>query len=57
MKFGYQTKFKQYNDQSHLMCVEHGSVVNKAHILIKKTVHKKIRSKSVMLQISIIHME
>ena len=24
MKFGYQTKFKQYNDQSHLVCVEHG---------------------------------
>ena len=41
MKFAYQTKTKQYNDQPHLMCVEHGFVVNKTHTSIKKTVHKK----------------
>ena len=41
MKLAYQTQTKQYNDQSHLVCVEHGFVVNKMHTLIKKTVHKK----------------
>ena len=58
MKFAYQTKTKQYNDQSHLVCVELGFVVNKTHTSIEKTVHKKIRSKSVALHISsIIQME
>ena len=41
MKLAYQTQTKQYNDQSHLMCVEHGFVVNQIHTLIKKTVRKK----------------
>ena len=41
MKFAFQTQTKQYNDQSHLVCVEHGFVVNKTHTSIKKTVHKK----------------
>ena len=43
MKLAYQTQTKQYNDQSHLVCVEHGFVVNKIvlHTLIKKTVRKK----------------
>ena len=42
MKLAYQTQTKQYNDQSHLVCVEHGFVVNKIvlHTLIKKTVRK-----------------
>ena len=44
MKFAYQTQTKQYNDQSHLVCVEHGFVVNKIHTSIKKTVHKKVLS-------------
>ena len=58
MKFAYQTQTKQYNDQSHLVCVEHGFVVivNKTHTSIKKTVQCiKIRSESVMLHISTIH--
>ena len=55
MKFAYQTKTKQYND--HLVCVEHGFVVNKTHTSIKKTANYKIRSESVMLHISIIQME
>ena len=29
MKLAYQTQTKQYNDQSYLVCVEHGDVVNK----------------------------
>ena len=41
MKLAYQTQTKQYNDQSHLVCVEHGFVVNKINTSIKKTVHKK----------------
>ena len=41
MKLAYQTQNKKYNDQSHLVCVEHGFVVNKIHTSIKKTVHKK----------------
>ena len=56
MKFAYQTQTKQYNDQSHLVCVENGFVVNKTHTPIKKTVYKK-RSESVMFHISIIQME
>ena len=28
MKLAYQTQTKHYNDQSHLVCVEHGFVVN-----------------------------
>ena len=32
----------QYNEQSHLVCVEHGFVVNKTHTSIKKTTLKKI---------------
>ena len=39
IKFAYQTKTKQNNDQPHLMCVEHGFVVNKTHTSIKKTVY------------------
>ena len=42
MKLAYQTQTKQYNDQSHLVCVEHGFVVNKIHTSITKTVHKKV---------------
>ena len=42
MKFAYQTQTKQYNDQSHLVCVEHGFVVNKIQTSIKETVHKKV---------------
>ena len=42
MKFAYQTQTKQYNDQSHLVCVEHGLVVNKTHTLIKKQCTEKI---------------
>ena len=43
MKFTYQTQTKQYNDQSHLMCVKHGFVVNKIRTTsIKKTLHKKL---------------
>ena len=42
MKLAYQTQIKQYNDQSHLVCGEHGFVVNKINTSIKKTVHKKI---------------
>ena len=57
MKFANQTKTKQYNDQSRLVCVEHGYVVNKTHTSIKKTAHKKNRSESVMLHISIFQME
>ena len=57
MKFASQTKTKQYNDQSHFVCVKHGFVVNKTHTSIKKTANYKIRSKSVMLHISIIQME
>ena len=34
MEFAYQTQTKQYNDQSHLVCVEHGFVVNKTHTSI-----------------------
>ena len=34
MKFEYQTQTKQYNDQSILVCVDHGFVVNKTHALI-----------------------
>ena len=41
MKLSYQTKIKQYNDQSRLVCVEHGFVVIKTHTSITKTVHKK----------------
>ena len=41
MTFAYQTKTEQYNDQSHFVCVEHGSVVNKTHTSIQKTVLKK----------------
>ena len=41
MKLAYQTQYKQYNDQSHLVCVEHGFVVNKIHTLIKNTVRTK----------------
>ena len=33
------------NDQSHLVCVEHGFVVNKIHTSINKTVHKKFNLK------------
>ena len=42
MKLAYQTQIKQYNDQSHLVCGEHGFVLNKINTSIKKTVHKKI---------------
>ena len=38
MKFAYQTQTKQYNDQSHLVSVEHGFVVNKTHTSIKKLI-------------------
>ena len=41
MKLAYQTQTKQYNDQSHLLCVEHGFVENKIHTSIKKTVYEK----------------
>ena len=41
MKLAYQTQTKQYNDQSHLVCIEHGFVVKKINTSIKKTVHKK----------------
>ena len=41
MKSAYQTQTKQYNDQSHLVCVEYGFVVNKIHTSVKKTVHEK----------------
>ena len=41
MKLAYQTHTKQYNDQSYLVCVEHGFVVNKIHTSIKKTMHNK----------------
>ena len=41
MKLAYQTKIKQYNDQSHLVCVENGFVANKTHTSITKTVYKK----------------
>ena len=41
MKFAYQTKAKQYNDKSHLMCGKHGFEVNKTYTSIKKTAHKK----------------
>ena len=37
MQFAYQTQTKQYNDQSHLVCVEHGFVVNKTHTSNKNT--------------------
>ena len=50
MKFAYQTKTKQYNDQSHLVCVEQGFVLHKTNTSVKKTAHKKIRSESVMLR-------
>ena len=33
MKFAYQTKTKQYNDQLHLVCVDHGFVVNQTQTL------------------------
>ena len=52
-----EIKTKQYNDQSYLVCVEHGFIVNKTHTSFKKTVHKKIRSESVILHISIFQME
>ena len=43
MKLAYQTQTKRYNDQSHLMCVEHGFVVNKIRSTsIKKTLHNKV---------------
>ena len=48
MKSAYQTQTKQYNDQSHLVRVEHGFVVNKMHTLIKKTVHKKFEFERVI---------
>ena len=35
MKLAYKTQIKQYNDQSHLVYVEHGFVVNKIHTSIK----------------------
>ena len=41
MKSAYQTQTKQYNDQSHLVGVEHVIIVNKIQTSIKKTVHKK----------------
>ena len=41
MKLAYQPQTKHYNDQLHLVYVEHGFVVNKIHTSIKKTVHKK----------------
>ena len=50
MKFAYKTQTKQYIDQSHLVCVEHGFVVNKIHTSIKNTTCIKNRFKSVMLQ-------
>ena len=56
MKFAYQTQTKQCNDQSHLVCVEHGFVVNKTRTSIKRTAQKN-RSESVMLHISTIIME
>ena len=31
MKFAYQTQTKQYNDQSHLVCVEHGFSKQNTH--------------------------
>ena len=34
-----------YNDQSHLVCIEHGFVVNKINTSIKKTVYKKFHLK------------
>ena len=37
-EFAYQTQTKQYNDQSHLVSVEHGFVVNKTHTSIKKLI-------------------
>ena len=40
MKFtnkNHTKKNKQYSDQSHLVCVEHGFVVNKINTSIKKT--------------------
>ena len=41
MKLAYQTQTKHYNDQSLLVYVEHGFVVNKIPTSIQKTVHKK----------------
>ena len=52
MKLAYQTQIKQYNDQSHLVCVEHGFEVNKTHTFIKMTVHKKV-----LLHVSIVQIE
>ena len=37
MKLAYQTQTKQYDDQSHLVCIEHGFVLNKINTSIKKT--------------------
>ena len=41
MKFAYQTQTKQYNDQSHLVCVKHGFVVKKPHARQLRTLQKK----------------
>ena len=57
MELAYQTQTKQYNDQSHLGCVENEFVVNKIHSSIKETVYKKNRFESVMWHASIIHEE
>ena len=47
MKLAYQTQTKQFNDQSHLMFVEHGFVVNKIHTSIKNKKCIKNRFESV----------
>ena len=52
MKFTYQTQTKQYNGHLHLVCVEHGFVVNKTFTSIQQTVHKKVD-----LNVSIIQIE
>ena len=46
MKLAYQIQTKQYNDQSHLVYVEHGFVVKNIHTSIKKTAHEKFDLKA-----------
>ena len=53
MKLAYQTQTKQYDDQSHLVCIEHGFVLNKINTSIKKT----FEFESAMWHESIIHVE
>ena len=55
MKFAYQTQTKHYNDlNAHLVCVEHGFIINQSHTSIKKAVHKKIDLKDKYYSIKIV---